>query len=146
MELNQGDKVSLSSLPNEVGTVLRHMSDGEIEVRFSLDIYVLPESSFALVEKAPVVSTKTKQRSWSPEKAKFYFEQYSWLKETGPQHEPFGVKGKMRQAEWRKENNLEFVDPILSNLSLWGGILCARGYVRQLPDGRWAVTEKIWEG
>lgn len=90
-------------------------------------------------------SKAQRQRGWSAEKRQFFLEQYQWLKESGPQKEPFGREGKKRQAEWRERNGYSFVDPVQSNLSSWGAVLVSKGYVQQLPNGLWSTTDKQWE-
>lgn len=84
-------------------------------------------------------------RGWTPAKRQFFFEMFTWLREVGPQKEPFGREGKKMQADWRERSGLSFVDPVQSNLSSWGVVLSAKGYVRQREDGLWTVTDKNWE-
>src|ERR1035437_1907900 len=106
--------------------------------RFRFILPGVPESEITSVDiqQKPVF-----RRGWTPERCQFYFEQYNWLKDTGPQEQPFGLEGKRRQAAYREEKGFSFVDPILSNLSLWGGILKNKGYVYRRADGLWAVTD-----
>jgi hypothetical protein len=144
MNFNTGDTVS--HVEQGAGSVIKNFGDGEVLIRFSDGEYTKFVTDITLVQAAPAaVKSPRKPRGWTSERRQFYFEQYNWLKEVGPQSQPFGVKGKMRQAEYREKNGLSFVDPVLSNLSLWGGILADKGYVYQQADGQWAVTEKAWE-